>query len=156
MSFPSLTMMPPLTVEETIDWYYPAYAARPYTMHFANQVIDLITLEEELLRHLKYLRILRVSGELVVELRAHGELSLPRWEMDVAGRHFEAVNDAVTFRVTLGKEAVLEGDLPLTLGGEWSSRLSDLGLLLHHLLPYIEVLRLRVEGMTEVVFEVPS
>jgi hypothetical protein len=158
MRFPSIDQLPPLTAAETADWYYPAYEHRPYTPYFANQVIDLITVEEHLLRHLKYLRTNGNTGELIVDLQSHGALSLPRWELELAGRQYVSVNEASSFRVTLAAEAQLQnedGTAAVTFSGDWGSRLSDFGQLIHHLLPYITTIQL-VTNHDQVVFTVPK
>jgi len=148
MRFPSISQLPLLTAEETADWYYPAYERRPYTSRFANQVIDLITTEEHFWRHLKYLRISGINGNIVIDLQSHGSLSLPRWELEVGGRQFVSVNDNSTVRVALGTQAELQvedGTQPVVFRGDWSSRLSEFGQLVHHLLPYMSGLQLITE-----------
>jgi hypothetical protein len=157
MRFPPLDELPPLTAPETESWFYPTFQGRPYTEAFANRVIDFITLEEEFWRHLKYVKQADGYADIYFDLLAYGTLSLPEWSFSIQDQTFEGSNEATTLHVQVDTSALLKmpNEPELMLDGDYSSRISSLGQLVKHLLPYMEAIYI-VTDEDQASFLIPS
>ena len=142
MVFPPIDQLPPLTAQETECWYYPVFAGRPYTAKFANQVIDLITIEERFWRNLKWLRQSGQPADIYFDVLSYGELSLPKWTFSLHGNTLEGTLQPRELVVQLDQTARLKDGtgIEIELQGDWSHRQSSLGQLVRHLLPYMETI----------------
>lgn len=144
MRFPALDVLPTLTVDETEDWSYPVFEGRPYTKLFANKLVDLSATEDRFWRHLKFVKQYNAFADIYFDLHPHGSLSLPKWSFTVQGHKFESQNTATTLLVKVDKTARLHKEVnsteTITLNGDYSSRLSELGTVVRYMLPYVEAI----------------
>jgi len=140
MKFPPFEVLPPLSSPELRDWSYPAYEGRPYTKEFANHLIDLIDVEDRLWRHLKHVKAQNGYADVYFDLFDFGKLSLPRWSFKMGGQSFTAETKESTLLVQVDKTARLyshpEATTYAAFDGDWSSRTSDFGAMVRHMLPY--------------------